>query len=187
MADRIVYGQQELIRALHDGQRAITLCAGIYEIPLTEGVSFDRLGPVIVRVAGTRRAAETMGMVFTDIYPEYKSGFATDFRAPMHTVMSGGSFYGSYGSFAGSGYYGSFGGSMRYGSFGSFAGWGAFGSFGSFAGSGSALSAFGSGYISGSGGSFTGSIGGSFPASGSLSEARDTAPFPVLGYGIDLI
>ena len=178
MADRIVYSQRELIKALNDGLRAITLCAGIYEIPLTGGVSFDRLGPVIVRVSGTRRAAEAMGMIFTDIYPEYKSGFAADFRAPLRTPVFGG----SYGSYGGSGYYGSYGLFGGSGIFGSFIGYA-----GAYAGSGFGFSGFGSGYIPGSAGSFSGLGGGSVFLSGSLGEANSAAPFPILGYGIELI
>lgn len=204
MHERIVYGQQDLLDAINDGIRSITLCAGIYKIPIAPGVIFDRLGPVAVSVDGTRAEADAQGMVFREIYPEYKSGYAIDSQEPLYTVgavSSGsygsyagsfagsyrGSYAGSFGSFAGFGgsfagslsWYTGMGGSFRYGSFG-------FGSFayGSFSGSFASINAgsFG-GSFTGSGGSLAGS-----GMSGSLAASPGGGmPDMILGYGIDLI
>ena len=168
MHERIVYGQQDLLDAINDGFRAITLCAGIYKIPIAQGMSFDRLGPVEVSVDGTRAEADAAGMEFIGIYPEYKSGYAVDRQVPLYTVAaaSSGSYGGSSvsfgGSFAGSfSWYSGMGGSFTYGSlsYGSFASSGFAGSFSSMGGSG-----------------ITG-------AASSGSAVQDV----ILGYGIDLI
>ena len=117
MADRIVYGQKDLLKALDEGIKNITLCSGIYEIPLSGGVLFDRLGPVKVKVNVTKRAAEDAGMQFRNIYPEYENAYAIDERVPLWPAASGyGGSFGSGGSYAASGgSYGSF-----FGSYGSF-------------------------------------------------------------------
>ena len=174
MADRIVYGQQELIKALNDGLRAITLCAGIYEIPLTEGVSIDRLGPVTVSVDGTRAEADAAGMEFIEIYPEYKNGYAVDRRVTLYTVaVSSGSYNGSFGSHSGS--------YVWHGSMG--------GSFGSYTWHGSMGGSFSSGSLSY--GSFPSFASGSFYGSASFGSFAEPScggmPDVVLGYGIDLI
>ena len=104
MAERIVYGQKDLEQALADGLKTITLCAGIYDLPLAPGVMFDRLGPVRVSVQATRREADDADMLFWDIYPEYKAEYAFDNRVPLWPANPGtGGSGGSYsGSFAGS-------------------------------------------------------------------------------------
>ena len=157
MADRIVYGQSDLLKALDDGLKNITLCAGIYEIPLSIGVLFDRLGPVKVKVNATKRAAEDAEMQFWDIYPEYESGYALDERVPLWSAAGSGDSFGSGASYTGSG-----GSYALFSDIGSF-----FGSFGSFA--------FGSSFHSsaGSAASFKRLFGG-------------TAEL-IFGYGIDLI
>lgn len=129
MAERIVYGQKDLEQALCDGLTSITLCAGIYVLPLAPGVMFDRLGPVRVSVQATRREAEEADMLFWDIYPEYKAEYAFDSRVPLWQAMPGssGSFFGSGGSYSSS-YVGSYAGSLA-GSFGSFGFSSSFGSF----------------------------------------------------------
>lgn len=118
MTERIVYGQKDLEKALADGLRSVTLCAGIYSIPIAAGVAFERLGPVIVKAECTRRAADEAGMVFCGFYPDFRSEFAADSIVSRQTVSLSGS--GSYGSGSQSGTaYGS--GSGFWGS-GSFAG-----------------------------------------------------------------
>ncbi|MBR0365176.1 MAG: hypothetical protein IJH94_00055 [Clostridia bacterium] len=165
MADRIVYGQNDLLKALGDGIKNITLCAGIYEIPLCSGIMFDRLGPVKVKVNATRRAAEDAGMQFRDIYPEYESGYALDERVPLWSAAGSGGSFGSGGSYSGSGgsYLGSGGSYALFSSLGSF-----FGSYGSFA--------------------FRSSFHGSYGSSAFRSPFNGSADAVfVLGYGIDLI
>ena len=112
MADMIVYKQSELDEAIAAGAHHITLCAGIFNVPKTPGVCFDRIGPVKVFVQCSRR--EAADMKFEGIYPQYKPEYGVDTRASMAVVgaiSSGSGIYGSgtYGS--GSGYYGSFVGS----------------------------------------------------------------------------
>lgn len=174
MAERIVYGQKDLEQALSEGLKTITLCAGIYDLPLAPGVMFDRLGPVRVSVQATRREADDADMLFWDIYPEYRPEYAFDSRVPLWPAYPGSS--GSGGSFAGSG--GSYSGSYR----GSFAG-----SFGSLAGSyvGSFAGLFGS--LAGSHSSWSSS--GSFASSGAVSSYHGLFGVPeyIFGYGIDLI
>ena len=208
MRERIVYGQQDLLDAINDGIRAVTLCAGIYKIPIAPGVSFDRLGPVEVSVDGTRAEADAAGMEFMGIYPEYKSGYAVDRQEPLYTVAavssgSYGSFAGSYsgsfaaigGSFAGSiagsfggsfSWYTGLGGSFTYGSFG----FGSFASGGSFTYGSFGYGSFISSDVGSLGGSFTG-FGGSSAGSGisgSLASPHGGGvPDIILGYGIDLI
>lgn len=107
MADRIVYGQKDFDKALFEGFKSVTLCAGIYVIPRLNGAVFNRLGPVKVSVECTKREAEKSGMVFCDIYPTYKSEHVIDYRSPMASLEmpsadfnsnsgSGGAMYGSY-------------------------------------------------------------------------------------------
>lgn len=126
MDGKIVYGQKDLESALSAGEKRITLCAGIYRIPVCEGVTFSRLGPVKADVLCSREAAETEGMVFDGIEPVFHARYAIDTEDPMRVVsagelLPGGS--GSYGSgsyLGGSGYAGSYGsGFFTSGSFGS--------------------------------------------------------------------
>ncbi|MBQ3425717.1 MAG: hypothetical protein IJH37_01060 [Clostridia bacterium] len=165
MAERIVYGQEDLKRALCDGLTSITLCAGIYDLPLAPGVVFDRLGPVCVSVQATRREAEDAGMCFIEIYPEYKAEYALDSRVPLwHSSSgSGGSHIGSGGSYT----------RLRTGSGGSY--------IGSYIGSGGAYIGSGS-YHAGS--LFMQTSFGSFVSSGA---GFKNAAAIVFGYGIDLI
>ncbi len=108
MADIIVYKQRDLDRALAAGVKSITLCAGVFSVPETKDIIFDRIGPVRVEVLCSKPEAEAAGMVFIDTYPTYRSAYAVESRASMAVVTAfssgSGSFYGSgSGSFTRSG------------------------------------------------------------------------------------
>lgn len=122
MDSTIVYKQSELDAAIAAGMRCITLCAGIFNIPKTHNVRFDRIGPVKVFVQCSRREADAAGMEFDRIYPQYKPEYGIDTRASMAVVgaMSSGSYGSGSGSHYGSGsyassYYGSGSGMYGYG------------------------------------------------------------------------
>ena len=126
MDSTIVYRQSELDAAIAAGAQRITLCAGIFNIPKTHNVSFDRIGPVKVFVQCSRREADDAGMKFERIYPQFKPEYGIDTRESMAVVgavSSGSGSYGSgsyYGSGSGSGSSSSFAASFRLsGSFGS--------------------------------------------------------------------
>lgn len=123
MDNTIVYRQSELDAAIAAGVHHITLCAGVFIIPKTNGVRFDRIGPVKVIVQCSRREADEADMSFERIYPQYKPEYGISARERMTVVAaissgSGSSFAasgsGTYGSGTyaiGSGYYGSGSGS----------------------------------------------------------------------------
>ncbi len=99
----IVYGQHELDKAIRAGISRITLCAGIFNMPKCANIVFDRIGPVKVFVSCTKEEADNVGMVFHNIYPEYKpGGTRKETRVPMRGSMSGSGSGGSSG--AGLGY-----------------------------------------------------------------------------------
>ncbi len=105
----IVYRQEELIKALDEGCKEITLCAGIYAVRNASDVVFDRIGPVKVEVDYTLRQAEERGLKFIDIYPAFKAAYGIESRenmSPVTAVSSNGSYMSSYGSYVTS--YGSF-------------------------------------------------------------------------------
>lgn len=180
MDDIFVYSQEDLDKALENGCRSIILSAGVFMVPRTENTVYKRLGPVVVIVSSTEQSAAAAGMVFENIKPVFRAGYAVSERAarePVAAFLSSGS-YGSYGSFGSYGSYGS--GTYTYSHEyefeyvrGSFSG--------SYAGSYSLGYSFRSSYLIGSG---TGSFCGRYRL-----KADTAAPLPVrvFGYGIELI
>ena len=180
MSNRIVYKQDELEAAFADGVKKITLCAGVFNIPMAANVCFDRIGPVKVGVQCTRMEADAAGMRFEGIYPDYRHSYAAESRASMAVVAAFSS--GSGGSFvtSGSGSYGS--GTYGSGSFGSGANYYEYEfefEHGSFA-RGSRTGSMGTSF----------SLSGSFKCAGSINTAAQTDErgiMRVYGYGINLI
>ena len=109
MLKRVVYSQAELDKAIADGVRAITLCSGFFDVSKTYDICFDRIGPVKVKVNSTRAEAETAGMRFEGIYPEYRQGYGVESRESMAVVAAISSGSGSSFASYGSGSYGSYG------------------------------------------------------------------------------
>ncbi len=102
----VVYRQEELDKALMQGCKKITLCAGRFTVRNASCVVFDRIGPVKVDVDCTVMQAEERGLKFIDIYPTFKAAYGIVKRENMFPVAAGSS-YGSYGSYSSS--YGSYG------------------------------------------------------------------------------
>ena len=175
--DTFVYSQEDLDKALAGGCRSIILSAGVFMVPRTENTVYKGLGPVTVIVSASEQSAAAAGMVFENIKPVFRAGYAITEKAardPVAAFLSAGSYssFGSFGSF-GSGIY-TYSHEYEFEFVrGSFAG--------SFAGSYSLGYSFRSSYLIGSG---TGSFCGRYRL-----KADTAAPLPVrvFGYGIELI
>lgn len=180
MDDTFVYSQEDLDKALENGCRSIILSAGVFMVPRTENTVYKRLGPVIVIVSSSEQAATAAGMIFENIKPVFRDGYAIDKRVPRDPVAA----FTSTCSYTSAGSFGSFG------SFGS----GVYtysheyefeyirGSFtGSFSGSYSLGYSFRGSYLLGSG---TGSFRGKYKLK---ADMANLLPVRVFGYGIELI
>lgn len=176
MNEIIVYNQKDLDKALSEKKKNIVLCAGLFLIPKSPGVTFSRLGPVHAVIMCSRAAAEEADMKFINIDAEFKTGYAvSDIAGHSPVAATLRSFFTSGSKKTGSG--GSYAYTYEY----------EFEYERSFKGSFSTsfLYSFKTSFNS----SFYGSFTCSFPISGSfkLTPSKELAVVRVFGYGIDLI
>ena len=104
--DRIVFCQKELDKALDDGVIKIALCDNSFILPMTKNITYYGFGEVNAVIEKEYKESGIKCIGFAPYVKEchrYPAFLMSSDRLSLNTKsLSGGSYYGSYGSYSGS-------------------------------------------------------------------------------------